>query len=172
MEVLSKLAQVLFREKAGEKGNDHIIDESLALARRAIALKPKDCEVQLLIAKALDRKGMFHESVEAFNQAIKLQSEQANGQPPKANVFFQLGGVYERAKEFKKAVLNYKKCLTLDTKHFGACIHLANLLANVGEGQRAAKYFKHAIKVATENPSGIGKESLINAYFGLGKTLQ
>ena len=68
-------------------------------------------------------------------------------------------------------MLNYKKCLTLDGKHFGACIHLANLLANVGEGQRAAKYFKHAIKVASDPESGVGKESLVNAYFGLGKTL-
>jgi len=37
-------------------------------------------------------------------------------------------------KEFKKAILNYKKCLTLDAKHLGATIHLANLLANLGEG--------------------------------------
>ena len=87
-------------------------------------------------------------------------------------MFFQLGGVFERSKDFKKAVLNYKKCLTIDNKHFGACIHLANLLANVGEGQRAAKYFKHAIKVASENPDSVGKDSLVNAYFGLGKTLQ
>ena len=58
---------------------------------------------------------------------------------------------------------NFKKCLTLDNNHFGACIHLANLLANLGEGQRAAKYFKHAIKIDAES---------INAHFGLGKALQ
>jgi tetratricopeptide (TPR) repeat protein len=77
---------------------------------------------------------MTQEALEAFNTAIKLQAESLNGQPPKASVFFHLGGVYERLKEFKKAVLNYKKSLTLDNKHFGACIHLANLLANLGEG--------------------------------------
>lgn len=84
---------------------------------------------------------------------IRIQSSVSNGNPPKAGVFFHLGSSFERAKEFKKAVLNYKKCLTLDNKHFGACIHLANLLANVGEGQRAAKYFKHAIKVAQDQVS-------------------
>ncbi len=89
-------------------------------------------------------------------------------------MFFHIGQVYERTKDFKKAVLNYKKCLTLDGKHFGACIHLANLLANVGEGQRAAKYFKHAIKVATDPDlkPPISKDSITNAFFGLGKTLQ
>ena len=100
---------------------------------------------------------------------VKLQAEKS--EPPKPGVFYLLGSTYERAKEFKKAVLNYKKCLTLDNKHFGSCIHLANLLANVGEGQRAAKYFKHAIKIAQDDAT-VPKEALVNAYFGLGKTLQ
>jgi len=47
--------------------------------------------------------------------------------------------------------------------HFGSCIRLANLLANIGEGQRAAKYFKHALKIDGES---------VNAHFGLGKCLQ
>jgi tetratricopeptide (TPR) repeat protein len=58
---------------------------------------------------------------------------------------------------------NFKKALTIENCHFGSCIHLANLLANLGEGQRAAKYFKHALKIDPES---------INAYFGLGKAVQ
>jgi len=58
--------------------------------------------------------------------------------------------------------LNYKKCLTIDGKHYNACLHLANLLANLGEGQRAAKYFKHALKIDSDS---------VNARFGLAKTL-
>ena len=49
-----------------------------------------------------------------------------------------------------------------DNHHFGACIHLATLLANAGENQKAAKYFKHAIKLDPQN---------IAANFGLGKIL-
>ncbi|TNV86060.1 hypothetical protein FGO68_gene7424 [Halteria grandinella] len=163
-EVLSKLASVLFREQPVQG-----LDEALDLARKSLRLNPMDADTQLLLGKILDKKGLHTEAVEAINISIKLQS---GDQPPRANVFFHLGGVYERAKDFKKAVLNYKKCLTLDTKHFGACLHLANLLANVGEGQRAAKYFKHAIKVGGESEQAVGKESIVNAYFGLGKTLQ
>ena len=70
---------------------------------------------------------------------------------------------YEKTKDFKKSMHAYKRCLTAETNHFGACIHLANLLANLGEGQRAAKYFKHAIKIDPES---------LNAHFGLGKALQ
>ena len=60
-------------------------------------------------------------------------------------------------------MINYKKALSLDQGHFGASIFLANLLANVGEGQRAAKYFKHALKIDHESE---------NAHFGLAKALQ
>ena len=60
-------------------------------------------------------------------------------------------------------MLNFKKTLTLDKNNFGASIHLANMLANIGEGQRAAKYFMHAIKIDPDST---------NAYFGLGKAIQ
>ena len=74
-----------------------------------------------------------------------------------------IGECQEKSKDIKKAILSYKKCLTIDNKHFNSCIHLANLLANVGEGQRAAKYFKHAIKIDPDS---------VNGHFGLGKALQ
>jgi tetratricopeptide (TPR) repeat protein len=69
---------------------------------------------------------------------------------------------YENLKEYQKGMINFKKTLTLDVNHFGASIHLANMLANVGEGQRAAKYFMHALKIDPDS---------INAHFGLGKSI-
>ena len=58
---------------------------------------------------------------------------------------------------------NFKQCLQLDSNHFGACIHLASLLSSQGEGQRSAKYYKHALKLE--------KDSVV-ANYGLGKALQ
>jgi hypothetical protein len=40
----------------------------------------------------------------------------------------------EREKIYKTAIQNFKKALTIDNNHFGSCIHLANMLANLGEG--------------------------------------
>jgi Tfp pilus assembly protein PilF len=94
---------------------------------------------------------------------VKVQVEDNSiGEKPKANTFFFLGMSFEKTKDFKRGMLNFKKSLTLDKNHFGATIHLANLLANLGEGQRAAKYFMHAIKIDPEN---------VNAHFGLGKAI-
>lgn len=127
-EVMSKLASVLFREhKLAES-----LKEAKELCAKVLVVQPKNLESQLLLAKILDRECSNEEAIEAYNKALKMQTEAK--QPPKANIFFHIGAIHERMKDFKKAVLNYKKCLTLDAKHFGACIHLANLLANVGEG--------------------------------------
>ena len=49
-----------------------------------------------------------------------------------------------------------------DKSHFGSCIHLATLLVQAGELEKAAKYFKHACKL---DPTSIA------ANYGLGKTL-
>jgi len=129
----------------------------------------KDPSTYLLLGKLFDKQLSFTQAIDSFNHALKLDT---STNPPKPTLFFHLGCTLEKAKEFKKAILNYKKCLTIDPKQFGACIHLANLLANVGEGQRAAKYFKHAIKIIGERKGeGVTQEGVVNAYFGLGKTL-
>ena len=123
MEVIQKLCSVLIKDKG--------LDEALVLAKKATQISKNESEPFILLGKIQDRKGLNQEAIETFTHALKLQNAQS---PPKPSVFFHIASCYERLKDYKKAVLNYKKCLTLDPRHFGACLHLANLLANVGEG--------------------------------------
>lgn len=78
------------------------------------------------------------------------------------SAFFYLGVLLDKSKEYDRAIQNLKQCLIIDQENFGACIHLATLLANTGENKKAAKYFKHALKL---NPNSIP------ANFGMGKIL-
>lgn len=59
-------------------------------------------------------------------------------------------------------MLSLKKCLTLDNNNFSACIKLADLLVTLSEGQRAAKYYKHALKIEPNSIAG---------HFGMGKAI-
>ena len=88
----------------------------------------------------------------------------AVSQPNCKNVsaFFYYGVFLQHNKEFDEAIRNLKQCLAIDTENFGACIHLASLLANTGESKKAAKYYKHALKL---DPNSI------EANFGMGKIL-
>lgn len=62
-----------------------------------------------------------------------------------------MGMCEEKLNEFKNAMLNYKRCLTTESNHFGACLHLAKLLVQLNEHVRAIKYYKHAIKIDADS---------------------
>lgn len=101
---------------------------------KAINLEPNNAEAALLQGKVYHKLGEWQNSIDALETAIKIQAEDPNQGPPKSNSFYYIGMCNEKMKDFKKGMQNFKKCLTVDNNHFGACIHLANLLANLGEG--------------------------------------
>lgn len=154
-----KLAGVLFQEN-GTEADIHFCRD---LLEKVIKLEPDNAEALLLMGKTYHKLGEWEKAIYMLESSIRIQAEDPNLGPPKSNAFYFVGMCHEKLKDFKRSMQNFKKCLTLDQNHFGSCIHLANLLANLGEGQRAAKYFKHAIKIDSES---------INAHFGLGKALQ
>jgi tetratricopeptide (TPR) repeat protein len=59
-------------------------------------------------------------------------------------------------------MFRFKQCLRLDKDHFASCLHLATILVHQKETAKAAKYFKHALKI---DPNSIV------ANYGLGKTV-
>ena len=82
---------------------------------------------------------------------------------PKPEYFVDLAYSQELQKKYKEANTNYKKAIILDKNNYKATIKCAVMLANLGEGQRATKYFKHALKI---DPLSV------DAHFGIGKCLQ
>jgi Tfp pilus assembly protein PilF len=60
-------------------------------------------------------------------------------------------------------MFRFKQCLRLDKDNFASCLHLATILVHQKETAKAAKYFKHALKIDPDS---------VNAHFGLGKAVQ
>eukprot|EP00347_Sterkiella_histriomuscorum_P011628 403371722 len=170
LEINIKLAGVLFRE-------ENKYAEALEYINKALEIQADNIDSQLLKGKILDRLERHLEAAEVFNKVLeqqqtqqKMQQEQKISQDQSqitnqmvANSVFYLGQTYERMKDYKKCAALYKKCLTIDSKNLGACVHLANLLASIGEGERALKYFKHALKQEPES---------ISVNYGIAKTIQ
>ena len=69
----------------------------------------------------------------------------------------------EKKKDLKKAEQCYKESLVHDENNINSAMHLASILGNGGQNQKAAKYFKHVLKLEPEN---------LQAHYGLGKVLQ
>lgn len=79
------------------------------------------------------------------------------------HTYFYLGVLNEKLQKYKKAINHFKNCLNLDNAHFYSTMHLATLLLNAGEVDRAKKYYKHALKIDPES---------IDAHFSLGRLIQ
>ena len=94
------------------------------------------------------------------NIDLQGESQQEASILSKPQIYFYLGQAHELEKDLKRGLYNYKKCLQLDQGHFGACVYLANLLANLGEKSRAIKYYNHALKIDMNS---------VSANFGIGK---
>ena len=69
-----------------------------------------------------------------------------------------LGKAQKKFHDYQSSITSFKKCLALDVNNFGPSIQLANLLAELGEGQCAAKYYQNAIRIKPDSTA---------AHFGL-----
>ena len=85
-------------------------------------MKTKNPDAFMLLGKLMDKKEENGKAAEYFTMAIKYYAELDPKNPPSPSCFFYLAQSLEKLKEFKKCILNYKKCLTIDNNHFGASI--------------------------------------------------
>lgn len=159
VEILLKLAITIITDLSERPDFIKKCDEALD---RIIEIEPTNSEALFLKGKVLHKLEKYEEAIPYFEEAINMEASEDEENLSKANSFFYLGMCHEKMKDFKQSMMCQKRCLTLDNNHLGACTHLANLLANLGEGERAAKYFKHALKIDPDS---------VNAHFGLGKAI-
>ena len=148
---LTKLGEILMRE-----GQEQDLAEAGKYLTQSLELEPQSVDTLVCLGRVYEKQGKLDQARERYQQAVDVP-ECVN-----VNAYFYLGVICEKQKDYRKAIQLLKQCLIFDKMHFGSCIHLATLLANAGESQKAAKYFKHA--------RAIDKHS-IPANFGYGKTL-
>ena len=80
------------------------------MINQALAIEPDNIEALLLKGKMLIKEKKGAEAIEVVDKALHLQITTSK-ERPKSSTFFYLGQAYEMQKEFKKCLLNYKKCL-------------------------------------------------------------
>ena len=113
----------------------------------------------MLIGKLYHRQQNYIEAISKFDQAVQMKSDSTHC----ATCYFYKGLCQEKMKDFKNAMLNYKRSLTSDSNHFGSCIHLAKLLFTLKEYPRSIKYYRHGIKIDADS---------VQAQYGLANAIQ
>ena len=77
---------------------------------RIIEIEPSS-EALILKGKLLHRKEDYKAAIPVLDQAMLIQPK---NEQPKSNCFFYQAMCYEKLKDYKTAMMSYKKCLTLD----------------------------------------------------------
>jgi protein O-GlcNAc transferase len=153
----------------------HADEEALALARRAIELKPQFPEAHNTLAGFLKDLGKIDEAIASYREAIRLNPDFAEAYSNLANLFTDFGrtqegiDLYRKAIELKpllasaynglgtalvilgkmdEAVAEYRRAIELKPDFAWAHCNLSNALAERGEIDDAMPGYERALELA------------------------
>ncbi len=118
-------------------GND---TKALELATRARGLAPRSLDVLTVLALCQQRNGLFRETVETCDAALKLS-------PGNVRLRFNKACALESMSEIAKAIREFERVLDGEPRNAEALSHLANLAAQRGDAKGAREYATRALQV-------------------------
>ncbi|MFH1416065.1 MAG: O-antigen ligase family protein [Elusimicrobiota bacterium] len=111
----------------------------------------------VLLQKKLAKDVDFFDLSEEYDQEELMKEIREN--PQKASTYYELGWEQAKKKDFKNAIINFQKTISLDSSRVGAYNNLGNIYYTMGNAGLAEKYYTEAVR---RNPG------LTDAHFNLG----
>lgn len=127
---------------AGLYGQTSEFNEEILWAKKAIKTDPNFGDAYINYGNALAQLGKIFEANSAFKTAAKLT-------PKSPIAFYSIGLLAERTKNISKAIVYYRKSITVDPTFENGYFNLATVLANVGRYDEAISLLK---KLLALNP--------------------
>ena len=100
------------------------------------------------------------ESIEDYNEAIRLD-------PDDANAYYNRGWDYDELGEYEKAIEDYSQVIRLDPNHTNAYNNRGLSYANLGQNERAMEDFNEAIRLDPNHTNAYNNRG--NVYYSLGE---
>ncbi len=126
------------------------------LAKSLIAKHPNAFMLHHVLALALDGQQKFSESINSYQQAIKLQ-------PKNADLHFNLGIAYNNTNQFNEAIAAYQQAITLNPNFFEAHGNLGTVLQRLGMLNEAVTSYRKGLRINPQDARG---------HFNLGTALR
>jgi len=135
------------------------IDNAVRSYQEALRLDPGQSEARQALegyyvnqGVMLRRNNQLAESVNMFQQAIRLN-------PSSANAHFELGQVLEQREQVNEAIAEYQEAIKADPDKSAAHTRLATLYTKQGQNERAVQEYQEVLRLNPQDPA---------AYHGLG----
>ena len=109
----------------------------------ALECEPTNIRFQFINARL---QYLIHRYTKAY-QILKPLLKLLKDNKTRANCLFFIAKCELKMGKELHCIDNFKKVLELDVNHYGASIHLGNILVSKGKGQSAAEYFANAVRI-------------------------
>lgn len=122
------------------------MEKALTLLTNVSRKIPDNPDVFLYIASIYSAMNEDAKAIDAIRKAISLKSDDEN-------LYFQLGVILERQKQFDDAVAAFRKTIELNPGHSNALNYLGYMFADRGINlEEAEDLIKQALKIKPEDP--------------------
>ena len=153
VQYLRKYGDILVR-----KNDKDSIEKGILILERGLEFFNGNVDIMSSLAIGYEKKGKLKDAIHLLELASNKESFFNN----KSKVF-QMACYNERAKNFTKAVEQFKRVLFLDKNNTEALLHIGFIYKSCKEYVKAFKCFNRIISNDPRNP---------HAYYGLGKLYQ
>ena len=153
VEYLRKYGDILVRSK-----NKELVQKGILILEKGLQFFTGNVDIMSSLAIGYEKQGRLKEAIQLLELANNKESFYNN----KSKVF-QLACYFEKAKNFTKAVEQFKKVLALDKNNTESLLHIGFIYKCCKEYVKAFKCFNKIIANEPNNP---------HAYYGLGKLFQ
>ena len=118
-----------------QQGNDDIAYESMT---KAIRSNPNSSEAFFCLAYIEQEKENFHEAINFFESALKIEPEDVGD-------INNLGNCFDRLNKSHDSIKTYSKAISLDSEYIAAYYNRGNAYSKIGEDKLALKDLNQAI---------------------------
>ena len=153
VEYLRKYGDVLVRSKDKDQNQKGVL-----ILEKGLEFFTGNVDIMSSLAIGYEKQGRLKEAI----QLLELANNKETFFNNKSKVF-QLACYYEKAKNFTKAVEQFKRVLSLEKNNTEALLHIGFIYKSCKEYIKAFKCFNKIISNEPNNP---------HAYYGLGKLFQ
>ena len=153
VEYLRKYGDVLVRSKDKDQ-----LQKGILILEKGLEFFTGNVDIMSSLAIGYEKQGRLKEAI----QLLELANNKETFFNNKSKVF-QLACYYEKAKNFTKAVEQFKRVLSLEKNNTEALLHIGFIYKSCKEYVKAFKCFNKIISNEPNNP---------HAYYGLGKLYQ
>ena len=124
------------------------LEQALPYIKKSVELDPSNTKSIRNLAQIYYDTGNMEKSIETYEEAINKETDRK----VKADLYFNLGILYNRVDDFEEAEFNFMNALDENPDDVEAIMGMAQVFENAEKWRKAEKFYRELIAIDPDNP--------------------